>query len=266
MARQPANELLLPFFVRASLANSEGIFSAVSVDAIAHAMAELEPIASELRSELEVEIYETAETFSVECNCEPYLGVPGVQRQLLRRLSDGGDIHEILDAMAPEFRIEVAGYLREPDAGWVMEPTGEPPEIVARVRLAAGKLLRDYEAPKGRPSNLALERAVRSLIDILQPLTGEFPAVMGNKNNGAAGPTPGCSASRAIEILVRGIGASRTTTAAMNMITKVRHQSEPTEDPMMALLRANPISVLDCSLLPGRHEAIEALRSELHPL
>lgn len=266
MPRQPTDQLLEPFFIRAASAAAEREYSEVTANSVSLAMAELASACDPPPAGLDASLAKVAGAFSIERGLEPYLGSPGHQKQLLRALRDGGNVREVLDAMAPEFVIELSGYLRKPAADWVLEPVGNPTDTITRVRRAAAKFERDYEPSKGRRTDLALETAVRELIGLVEPVIGHFPKVAGNKNNGRGGPTPGCAGALAIVIILRGIDGRLTTTAIMNMISKVKDQPEPTENPLLTLMRANLLNQLDCSLLPGREEAIERLRAEYDPL
>lgn len=261
MSRTPKSRLRRPFFEAAAEEAAEQCRE-VPADLVSRCLQRFcdgyGPVPSEIRHQLDRIAYE----FAMERSIAPYLGKPGPQKELLKQLRDGGDLNDVLPALAPEYRIALAQYLRPDDADWLLNSTDCPDGAITRLRRAAGKLWSDFEPQRGRAVDLPLETAVRSLSELLAPLLGHAPLIHANKNNDKSGPTPKCAGAKLINDILRGIDARLTTTAIMNMLARVTRDSEASPDPLLRLMEANPINHLDACLLPGRQAAIEELRAD----
>ncbi|WP_267389242.1 hypothetical protein [Sphingomonas sp. GC_Shp_3] len=263
MARIVKAELLQPFLTVVSFAPTASHNFDVPVGLVACAIGSLTAGARELPSDTEKQLSAIAEAFAADRSTQAYWGDPGRHKQLLKLLRDGEDVQVVLEAMAPEFMVELTTYLEPGDAAWVLDPVGEPADIIARVRQAAGACARHYQPAPGRRTDIALEAAVRALVGLIEPTLGLRLTIARNKNNGGRGPTPNCAGTRAIDLLLRGIDSQHTTTTAiMNMIDTVRCKPEPAEGHLMELFRSSPIHALDASLLPGREESIRRIRAD----
>jgi hypothetical protein len=262
MARVPKAELLQPFFLSAGETEAGRGDWDVPAGLISQALREVTSAGCVASSVTEADITAIADEFAVSRSTECYWGEPGAQKQLLKELGVGGDVLVIRHALAPEYVIELSKYLHPYDAEWLLDPVGEPADVISRVRRAASRFVLDYQPTPGRRTDLALETAVRALVDLLELALVHDLRIAQNKNNARCGPSPNCVGSRVIELLLIGIDRALTTTAVMNMILKVKRKPKPTEDHLLVLFRSSPVGALDASLHPYREEAISQLRSD----
>lgn len=124
----------------------------------------------DLPEEATVEIETIADEFAAASSTRRRWDEPSHQKQVLKALVEGADVYEAFRALAPEYRFELASYLNPVDADWVLDPVSAPADLIARVWCAASKLARNYNPRPGRRTDVALEAAVRALMEVLVPL------------------------------------------------------------------------------------------------
>ena len=99
---------------------------------------------------------------------------------------------------------------------------------------------------------MTLEEAVRNLIGVVEPITGQFPQVQMNKHNGE-NPVLKSPEARAIGKLLQCVDPSLDEVRIVNMIEKLRSQPHESEWHLDALNRLDPDAELDASLLGNRY-------------
>lgn len=248
MAKLPISELLLPWFCAAQAEPAAQRTWDVSDSLLAEALDELQRGGLAITPDLRAPFATILEQFASDRSVESYLGTPGREKQLLAEIVKGRDLGVVLNAMAPEYVIELSSYLHPCDAVWLDKPAEAPVEVLSKVRTAAAAFLIYYAPSAGPKTDLSLETAVRAFTALLEPLLGQHLKVAGNKNNAVGRPTPACAGTRAIEIALQGVDPNLYPSAVMNMITKVKQQLEPTEHPTLTLMQANPLNALMCTL------------------
>jgi hypothetical protein len=196
------------------------------------------------------QLREVAVQYLIDLSLERFWGTPKEQRAALRKLWSALDA--TLDAMlvvAPEYAVALDSLLdreRRNAAGPSIFDKAQEANIDLRHTIA--RFDAEYQPKRGRPADLPLEEAVRKLIDIFEPLTGELPRVQLNKHKGKSATLKSREA-RAIGVLLQGIHPSLKEKAIAHMIEKIRRQPWQSESHLAALFRLDPNFDLDCSLL-----------------
>lgn len=113
--------------------------------------------------------------------------------------------------------------------------------------------LKHYEPKRGAAANLPLEEAIRTLLPLIEMTTRRMATTSQNKNK-PGGPTLRSPEAQAVGILLQGVDPKLAAATIANMIEKVRRQPEETESHLRAIMRADPLSELDNSLLRDRHD------------
>jgi hypothetical protein len=192
---------------------------------------------------------EAAAGYLIDLSLEPLWGTPKQQRAAFRKLSKSlvGTL-QAMSAIAPEYAVALDGL-----GDWERSDPPHPPIFsVVRDRIldlafVVGRFDAEYEPNRGRPVNVPLEQAVRRLIDVVEPVTGEFPMVRLNKHKDG-NPTLGSRGSEAIGLLLCGVHPALNEATVARMIEKVRWQPRESESHLEALFRLDPGIDLDCSL------------------
>lgn len=102
-------------------------------------------------------------------------------------------------------------------------PTSNFVQLVADLfAFAAGaeRFLASFDPPKGRPTNFALESAIRDLVELFGSQYGLPITIKWNKLK-EVGPEPESEAARAIVAILRSAPSPPTEVAILNMIQKV---------------------------------------------
>jgi hypothetical protein len=190
--------------------------------------------------------------YLVDLSLEPLWGTPKQQRVALRRLQKTlADSLLAMTAVAPEFAVALDSLLDRSRRDAASPIFGEARARITELAFAIGRFDAEYRPNKGRPVDVPLERAIRKLIDIIEPLTGEFPKVKLNKHK-SENPSLGSPAARAIGHLLCGVNPELQEATVARMIEKIRRQPRESEMHLDALFRLDPEFELDCSLLGDR--------------
>ena len=207
-----------------------------------------------LHSQLRETLLAEAGSYLLNRSVEPYWGVPGEQRkafrQLLKRLDGTLDA---MDAIAPEYAVALDALLeREEKRKTPRESIFlETEQLISRLCRLIVRFDAEYKPKKGRAPDLTLEEAVRNLIGIIEPITGQFPQVQMNKHNGE-NPALKSPEARAIGMVLQCVDPSLDEVRIVNMIEKIRAQPDESEWHLDALIRLDPDAELDASLLGNR--------------
>jgi hypothetical protein len=197
--------------------------------------------------------------YAAEQTMQEWLGTAKDQKAAIRRLLiSKPNLERARLEIAPEYLTTIEAMA---DRFCAITLEGEVPSGRTRARSlrnAASLFLEEYEPQKGRPTDLPLEYAVRTLIPMITEQTGQPPLISHNKNK-PGGPTLRSPEAQAIGILMTAMDPDLTVTALVNMIDKIRRKPEETAPPIQAIWLGDPAFELDCSLLPGREQAIEEI-------
>ncbi len=104
--------------------------------------------------------------------------------------------------------------------------------------------LSSFKPTRGNPGNNALEAAVRVLLPAVEALAATKALVSLNKLSGGS-PEARSNAASSIVAIIAKFEASPSKSAILNMITKVQLSPEPTNDAVIAILRAHNGSLPD---------------------
>lgn len=210
----------------------------------------LGPVSELAPAELSSQLRAVAVQYLVDLLLEPYWGAPKEQRAALRRLWSALD--NTLDAMlavAPEYAVALDSLVDREGRNTIGPSIfAEAQQTNIDLRHAIARFDIEYRPKRGRPTDLPLEEAIRRLIDIIEPLTGEFPRVQLNKHKGGSATLKSREA-RAIGELLQGIHPLLKERAIVHMIEKIRRQPRESESHLEALFRLDPNFELDASLL-----------------
>lgn len=173
---------------------------------------------------------------------------PKAQRALLRKLRRSIE-RSVVDIMgvAPEYVVAL-DTVRGHDGDRTLETACE---ALIKLHESISKFDELYHPPKGPIADVPLEEAVRDLCWLFKELTGEWPRAKMNKHTDCR-PELATAGARAIGLLLKGADPALNDTKIANMIEKVRDQSLPSLTNLDVLIRIDPDSELDASLLDGR--------------
>jgi hypothetical protein len=111
MARVTRAKLLRPFFVAAVEAETAQREWNVSANLVSLAVEKVATTGRNLPGNFAATLAKIANDFALDRSTQSFRGDPGSQKQMLKVLRDGGDVGCVLNALAPEFTIELSKYL-----------------------------------------------------------------------------------------------------------------------------------------------------------
>lgn len=195
------------------------------------------------------ELQGVAADYLIDLSLQPLWATPKQQRAAMRQLQKWLDgTLAAMRSIAPEYAVAL-------DSLADRDPRVAPQSIFDEAwdrMLELADLVdhfdAEYQPNKGRPTDVPLETAIRRLIEIVEPLTGEFPKIQLNKHKGES-PTLKSRGARAIGHLLRGLHPRLDEATIARMIEKIRRQPWQSETHLEALFRLDPNFELDCSLL-----------------
>ena len=198
------------------------------------------------------QLEEAARSYVLFKTIVPLYGTPKEQKRAIVQLVETLDkALAIIDGIAREYQVTIDGMI-----DWEKPDRFELPNSRTRiwkVRDAAATFLRRYEPRRGAAPNLPLEEAIRTLLPLVEMMTGRMATTSQNKNK-PGGPSLKSPEAQAVGILLQSVDPKLTTAKIVNMIEKVRRQPEETESHLGAIMRADLLSALDESLLPDRND------------
>lgn len=191
-------------------------------------------------AEIEPSIWDILQRYDADLLITQMSGHPKVQKQRLNKLAKS--LEDALDAMIdlpPDYAVAVAA-LAVKEASDCQIDTDLLETDMARLAEGVRRFLRSFEPPKGRPTNTALEGAVRDLMRVFQEELSLPIAIKWNKPKGV-GPEPESEAARAIVAIIRSVPKPPSRVSILNMIRKVSADPDgeapsPFDPPMRALM------------------------------
>jgi hypothetical protein len=153
--------------------------------------------------------------------------------------------------LPPEYAVAIGARASPEKDGKPFDIVGVP-DYLARLANGIYDFLEDFEPPRGRPVDFALESSVRALLPIVERLADSPAHIRWNKNTDKQ-PEPRNAACAVIVHVINSFPSPPTQTAILNMIAKVQKQPERSTDDLEAILRAHSDD-LGLSLKPKPNE------------
>lgn len=204
------------------------------------------------RSAFTAELSTIAETYHLDVEVTPSYGHPKEQRAALRALRKS--VSETIDRMewiSAEYAVQLDAMLTPPeshlDCGQSLML--EAQNLLPLLELAIDRFDRNYAPKRGRPADVPLEDAVRSLIELIADATGQKPHVKQNKTTGDA-PELSSPEAKAIGKLLMEINPQLTETAIANMIEKVKNDPTRSDGHLEEIWNSDPDRDLKLALWP----------------
>jgi hypothetical protein len=145
----------------------------------------------------------------------------------------------MLDGLSPETAAAIFGVamLRRSRSAKCLDSVALA-KMLRSWAQASEQLLQNYEAPRGRAVDFALERGVRALLPIIEGLFEAPVRIKWNKHTTAT-PEPASVGAKVLLLIMSERAEPPTTTATLNMVQKTRGRSrEPRKPTHVAFGRA----------------------------
>jgi hypothetical protein len=204
------------------------------------------------RADTARELRLVAVDYLIDLSLEPLSATPKQQRAAMRQLLKWLDgTLAAMRGIAPEYAVALDGLADRDRRDAPRSIFDEAWDRIFELANLVDRFDTAFQPNKGRPADVPLESALRRLIDLVEPLMGEFPKVQLNKHKGES-PTLKSTGARAIGHLLGGVHPGLDEATIARMIEKIRRQPWQSETHFEALFRLDPNFELDCSLLGNR--------------
>jgi hypothetical protein len=204
------------------------------------------------RSAFTAELGHIADAYRLDLDVVPFYGRPKEQRAALRALRKSvGETIDRMELISAEYAVQLDAMLTPSethlDRGQSLML--EAQNLLPLLELAIDRFDRNYSPKRGRPTDVPLEEAIRSLIGVIDDATGQKPLIKQNKTTGAA-PELGSPEAKAIGTLLRAINPRLTETAIANMIEKVKNDPIRSDGHLEEIWNSDPDHDLKLMLRP----------------
>lgn len=162
---------------------------------------------------------------------------------LLTRTSDA------FSDLNAEYVVAIGELAERLDGGNPIDIVDLPNQLL-KVEAGITDFLDRFEPPRGPPTDRALESAVRVLLPAIENLAGVEAKIRWNKNTGSP-PEPRSPSASALVRILRQFPQPPSSTAILNMISKVHEQPNKKPDDLDAIIDTH-FDDFDASLLLGR--------------